>query len=229
MRLVVPPVGDGFRFLDGYVYDALLEAIVQRRLQPGDRLVLDDLADQLKVSRTPVRDALSRLASEGLVARVGRRGFTITALSPQELVELYDLRLMCELHAVEKGIENVSPELLTEMTTAIERCVRFHENGNRLAAMLNDREFHRLLVTLGQNQRLTELVARLNIHIHTLRAGDSVNSGSGDRTHWETEHLAIVEAIRSCDVEAARQAIRAHITGAAERATASLQASLSAA
>jgi DNA-binding GntR family transcriptional regulator len=226
MRSVVPPVGEDFRFLDGYVYDALLEAIVQRRLLPGDRLVLDDLAEQLKVSRTPVRDALSRLASEGLVAREGRRGFTITTLSPQELAELYDLRLMCELHAIEKGIADASSDLLTEMTQAVERCVRFHETGNRLAAMLNDREFHQLLVTLGHNQRLTELVARLNIHIQTMRAGDSPSSGANDRAHWETEHLAIVGAIRSGDLEAAQQAIRVHINGAAERAIASLQASL---
>jgi DNA-binding GntR family transcriptional regulator len=230
MRPVVPPVGEGFRFLDGYVYDALLEAIVQRRLLPGDRLVLDDLAEQLKVSRTPVRDALSRLASEGLVAREGRRGFTITALTPEELAELYDLRLMCELYAIEKGIRNASSELLREMANAVEQCVRFHESGNRLAAMLSDREFHRLLVTLGHNQRLTELVARLNIHIQTLRAGagESPSSGSNARAHWETEHLAILEAIRSRDLNTARQAIRVHITGAAERAIASLQASLAA-
>src|SRR5207244_5634714 len=70
---VVAPVGDRFRYLDHYVYDALLEAIVQGRLALGTRLVLDDLADQLKVSRTPIRDALRRLASEGLVHRSGRQ------------------------------------------------------------------------------------------------------------------------------------------------------------
>ena len=208
MRPVVPPVGEGFRFLDGYVYDALLEAIVQRRLLPGDRLVLDDLAEQLKVSRTPVRDALSRLASEGLVARLGRRGFTITALSPEELAELYDLRLMCELYAVEKGMKDATSALLTEMTDAVEECVRFHESGNRLAAMLSDREFHRLLVTLGRNERLTELVGRLNIHIQTLRAGASPIAGTMCELTGRPSISRSWRRIRAQDLDVARHAIR---------------------
>src|SRR4051812_37861160 len=74
MRSVVAPVGVRFRHLDHHVYGELLNAIIDGRLAPGTRLVLDDLADQLKVSRTPIRDALGRLSSEGLVRRVGRQG-----------------------------------------------------------------------------------------------------------------------------------------------------------
>ncbi len=61
--LTVPPVGQEFRNLGEQVYRALVEAIVQWRIKPGQRLVLEELASQLKVSRTPVRDALSRLAT----------------------------------------------------------------------------------------------------------------------------------------------------------------------
>ncbi len=219
----VAPVGDGFRYLDHYVYDALLEAIVQGRLAPGTRLVLDDLAEQLKVSRTPVRDALARLTSEGLVRREGRRGFKLTTLSPKEMSDLYDVRLMCELYAVENGIGNASPALLAEMEAMVQQGFRALRSGNLLAASLKDREFHRLLVSLGHNQKLTDLFEQLNIHIQTLRVRPGQEKLKDQREHYYGEHLAIVEAIRAGDLPAAREAIRHHVVAASRRAVGALE------
>jgi len=220
---VVSPVGEGFRYLDHYVYDALLEAIVHKRLAPGARLVLDDLAEQLKVSRTPIRDALARLTSEGLVRRAGRKGFTLTALSPSEMKDLYEVRLMCELYAVENGIDNATPDLLAEMAVLAEQGFRALRRANPLAASLKDREFHRLLVSLGRNQKLTNLVEQFNIHIQTLRVTPGHEKPEEQRSHYYQEHLAIVEAIRSGDLSAAKKVIRHHILGASERAVAALE------
>ena len=119
---VIPPVGAEYKSLSEQVYGALLQAIVDRRIRPGERLVLDDLAAQSKVSRTPIRDALSRLAAEGLVQPYGRRGFCVTALSVDDMDNLYDLRLMCELYAVEKGIDTLSPQVLSRVETLAEEC-----------------------------------------------------------------------------------------------------------
>jgi DNA-binding GntR family transcriptional regulator len=219
----VAPVGDGFRYLDHYVYDALLEAIVHGRLIPGTRLVLDDLAEQLKVSRTPIRDALARLTSEGLVRRDGRKGLTLTALSPKELSDLYDVRLMCELYAVENGIGNAVPDVLAEMAEMAEQGFRHLRNANPLAASLKDREFHRLLVSLGHNSKLTTLVEQLNIHIQTLRVRPGEEKLREQRKHYYLEHLAIIEALRKGDVVAAKDAIRTHILAASGRAVAALE------
>jgi DNA-binding GntR family transcriptional regulator len=224
---VVPPVGDGFRYLDHYVYDALLEAIVEGRLAPGSRLVLDDLAEQLKVSRTPIRDALARLTSEGLVRRVGRKGFTLTTLSAEEMSDLYDVRLMCELYAVENGIDDATPDLLAEMAELAEQGFRALRSANPLAASLKDREFHRLLVSLGHNPKLTNLVEQLNIHIQTLRVRPGQEKLEWQRKHYRLEHLAIVEAIRARDRAAAKEAIRNHIVGASHRAVGALEVSTS--
>jgi DNA-binding GntR family transcriptional regulator len=221
---VVSPVGDHHRYLDHYVYDALLEAIVQGRLVPGTRLVLDDLAEQLKVSRTPIRDALARLTSEGLVRRLGRKGFTLTTLSPAELSDLYDVRLMCELYAVENGIGNAVPDVLAEMAEMAEQGFRHLRNANPLAASLKDREFHRLLVSLGHNSKLTTLVEQLNIHIQTLRVRPGEEKLREQRKHYYLEHLAIIEALRKGDIVAAKDAIRTHILAASGRAVAALEA-----
>jgi DNA-binding GntR family transcriptional regulator len=226
---LVAPVGEGFRYLDHYVYDALLDAIVHGRLAPGARLVLDDLAEQLKVSRTPIRDALARLTSEGLVQRVGRKGFTLTTLSPREMNHLYDVRLMCELYAVENGIANATPALLAEMTELAEAGFRALRSANPLTASLKDREFHRLLVSLGRNPKLTDLVEQLSIHIQTLRVRPGQEKLEQQRKHYHQEHLAIVKAIRARDVAAAKEAVRHHIVAASHRAVAALEASTSAA
>lgn len=222
--LVVAPVGDGFRYLDRYVYDALLDAIVHGRLVPGTRLVLDDLAEQLKVSRTPIRDALARLTSEGLVRREGRKGFTLTALSPQEMRDLYEVRLMCELYAVENGIANATPDLLAEMTEIADQGFRALRSANPLVASLKDREFHRLLVSLSHNPKLTTLIEQLNIHIQTLRVRPGQEKLSEQRKHYHDEHLAIVEAISAGDVAAAKEVVQRHIVAASARAVASLEA-----
>jgi DNA-binding GntR family transcriptional regulator len=221
---VVAPVGDRFRYLDHYVYDALLEAIVQGRLGPGTRLVLDDLADQLRVSRTPIRDALRRLASEGLVHRSGRQGFTVVSLSRDELAELYEVRLMCELFAVEYGIANASASLVDQMAMTADQGFRELRRGNSFAASLKDGQFHQLVVSLCQNRKLTSLFEPLNIHIQTLRVRPAQEKLSNRRQHYQTEHAAIIEALRAQDVAAAKDAVRFHILAARDRAVAALDA-----
>jgi DNA-binding GntR family transcriptional regulator len=225
---VVSPVGDRFRYLDHYVYDALLEAIVNGRLVPGTRLVLDDLAEQLKVSRTPIRDALARLTSEGLVRRLGRKGFTLTTLSPVELSDLYDVRLMCELYAVETGIGNATKDLLGQMTELADQGFRSLRGANPLAASLKDREFHRLLVSLSHNPKLATVFEQLNIHIQTLRVRPGQEKLEEQRQHYHMEHLAIVDAIVAGDLATAKEAIRRHIVAASLRAVAALEVSTSA-
>ena len=116
--MCLPQRGIDFRRLSEQVYTIILQAIADHQIRPGARLVLDDLAAQLKGSRTPIPDAFSRLAAEGLVQPNGRRGFYMTTLSARDLTHLYDLRLMCELHAVERKAATASDETLEKMQAA---------------------------------------------------------------------------------------------------------------
>lgn len=222
----VPPVGQEFRSLREHVYRALLQAIADQRIKPGERLVLDDLAVQLKTSRTPIRDALSRLAAEGLVQPNGRRGFCVTLLTSEDLFHLYDLRLMCELHAVENGIANVTREtlhLLEKRARENARLSASPDPSDRLAQSLADKEFHLLLVRLGQNPRLTELYERLNIHIHSVRAGPSSMTHEERAKVNEAEHEVIMAALRRRDCIATKDAVREHVLNARARAITSLE------
>jgi DNA-binding GntR family transcriptional regulator len=223
---VVPPIGQEFHSLTQHVYTALLQAIADRKIKPGERLRLDSLAAQLKVSRTPIRDALSRLVAEGVVRPSGRRGLCVTRLAPEELIDLYDLRLMCELYALDKGFDEVTPNLLGTLEKWAAEVVRVSGSPNpsdRLAQSLADREFHVLLIGLARNPRLMELYDRLNIHIHAVRVGPSLLSTDQRRATNAKEHAAILAALRRRDLAAAKGALRRHITSARTRALESLK------
>jgi len=221
----LPPLREGFSTLSEQVYGAILGAIIERRVEPGERLMLDDLAQQLRVSRTPVRDALSRLAAEGLVEPTGRRGFRVTAPTAADLIALYDMRLMCELYAAEKGIGNVTPAFLVRLEELANDCARLARSADptdRLVLSLRDRKLHNGIISLGQNPKLSELYERLNIHMHSLRASASHAATGGVEELYVAEHAAIIAALRDGDVAAAKQSIRLHILNAQARTLAAL-------
>ncbi|MHB1415187.1 MAG: GntR family transcriptional regulator [Chloroflexota bacterium] len=223
---VLPALREDVSTLSEQVYNALLSAVMEWRIKPGERLVLDDLAAQLRVSRTPIRDALSRLASEGLVQPQGRRGFSITRLRPVDLRELYTLRLMCEQFAVAEGIGNVSAELLEEMAVLSGEIARLRASpdvAERLESQLKDAAFHRRVVGLARNGRLGDLFDRLNIHMHAAHVGPRPAMTKERIAASLDEHHAIVEGLRRGDVAAAQEAVRRHILAAGEGNIAALE------
>jgi DNA-binding GntR family transcriptional regulator len=224
--VAVPPVGQQFRALNHHVYAAILQAITDRRIAPGERLRLDQLAAQLHVSRTPVRDALSRLVAQGLVQPAGRRGLSVTRLSPEDLDQLFDLRLMCELYALEKGVHRVSAILLREFRRSLDEIVRLSASSNpsdRLPQSMADRDFHARLVGLAGNPRLDQYYDDLNIHIHSVRVGPSLFTTRTRQAVNAREHEDILAALRRRHLAAAKAAVRRHIEGARRRAIESLK------
>jgi len=224
MQTLAPPIRDDFRRLSEHVYTIILQAIADHRIRPGERLVLDELAAQLNVSRTPIRDALSRLTAEGLVQPRGRRGLYMTSLSAKELTNLYELRRMCELFAVEKGAASAPSEIIDQMEAAAEgfaRLARSDDLSARVSYTLKDREFHRLLVSLGRNPALSEFFERLSIHTHSLRAGLGPDAPGVPRAN-QLEHAAILKALRERDTAAAVEATRTHLINAERRAVGAL-------
>ncbi|MHB1135147.1 MAG: GntR family transcriptional regulator [Chloroflexota bacterium] len=223
---MVPPIGEGFLGLGEQVYSTLLEMIVARRLMPGERLVLDDLAVQLRVSRTPVRQALSRLAGEGLVESNGRNGWRVTTFSAQDFEHIYEMRLMCEQFAVEKALaappSAATLARLCGLLDEYDRLASSPDPAGRLPYLRVDHEFHRALVDLAANPRLSDHFERLNIHTHNLRAGPGPASPGEQKAANGAEHQAILAALTAGDALAAKEAVRVHIANSRERALDSL-------
>ncbi|MPZ16168.1 MAG: FCD domain-containing protein, partial [Chloroflexi bacterium] len=198
-------------------FEAIMELIYDRRFSPGDRLGIEALAEEMGISATPVREALNRVASHGLVRQDGLRGFTVTPLlSEPEYHQLFQVRYLLELQAVKSADIDVSSvermQEITVLTTAMD-----HGPGYRDFAEFNrsDRDFHRLLVGMAGNRFLTKAWEDLHFHLHVGR----LYAGSGviDYAEAVVEHTAIVDALQRGDQRRLLQAADRHITQAERR------------
>ncbi|MDA8218903.1 MAG: GntR family transcriptional regulator [Dehalococcoidales bacterium] len=226
---MIPPIGERYRTLSQHAYDVILEAILDGRIRSNQRLVLDELATQLRVSQTPVRDALARLASEGLVEMTGRRGFRVTVVTPEDLANLYDLGLMCELYAMDKGLARLTTALMAEIERLAEESARIDgvvHNEDRSSFIRVDREFHSRIVSIGENPKLVDLYLRLNMAVQVTRVGSRRITPLEQRRANAPEHMAIVAALKNRDASAAKEAIRAHSEKGLRRGLARIQEEL---
>jgi DNA-binding GntR family transcriptional regulator len=202
------------------VYTVLRQNILQQTFGVGERLHVDELAEQLNVSRTPVREALNLLAVEKLVNIVPRSGTFVTHVTVEDVEEIFDLRYALEGHVVEQLARRaLDPNVLChlrahfiasgEKTAEKEITIR-HAEANR--------SFHEQLISLAGNRRLAQIYGTLNAH--TMMA--SIHYASPDwRARQElerNEHAAILAALEQQDPLAARRAVEQHI----QRAKASL-------
>lgn len=194
-------------------YQVLKDRILRRQLQPGERISVDEIARHLGVSRTPVTDALKRLAVEGLVDIVGRRGTFVSSLTALDVAELFDVRAIVELYAAHRILQDGKVDEFLRRTEALMEAMRHaSESGDYRdypAFMEADRDFHLVLVELTGNSRLSEVYAGLNVHIQVSRA--HYLSTVEDALQALHEHDAILAAFRSGDAASVEQSLGAHI------------------
>ena len=190
-------------------YAAIRRRILDNVYPPGHQALEGALADELGISRTPVREALIRLANEGLVAVVPRHGMRVLPVSPTDMREIYVVLMALESTAAEilalRRPSDVELKPLVEATRDMTRALKADDLDAWAAA---DERFHQRLVELAGNKTLVESVARLADRAHrarmfTLRLRPKpVNS-----TH---EHTALLERIRKGDAAGAVEVNRAH-------------------
>lgn len=190
------------------VYEYLRGEITTGRLVPGERLDLDQLVEQLKVSKMPIKEALGRLATEGLVDIQSRRGTYVGRVDARDLEETFEVRRVLEMLAGELAVKRVGEDDLVRLRDLI---VRMEESSEVAAHVELNFQFHGLIVELSDNRKLIEMYERLSVPIQV--AGIHYRSeGWLDRLAQEqVEHRAIVDALEGRDEEAAIRSISAHI------------------
>ncbi len=194
------------------MFDVLREKILTRGFVPGDRLDVRALADQLGVSPTPIKDAVTRLAAEGLVEIRPRSGTFVAELAVEAVAETFEIRRALECLAAEHVVARLTPDLTKRfetIVTALERPVT--SERERVEHERKNSELHSLLVQSSGNRRLAELYRSLNAHltiarIHSRRRPDSVRLEQERR-----EHRAILEALMARDAAALVSALDRHI------------------
>jgi DNA-binding GntR family transcriptional regulator len=195
-----------------HIVERLRDDILARRLSPGERLVECDLTSRFAVSRGPVREALRRLAAEGLIEHAPNRGAVVSRLSPRDIRELFQIRV---------EMESLAARLAAEAADANERA-RFAEEiqmifdaAPRRAAVYFDENaaFHEAILRLADNRQLKELSMRLHLPLIMAQVGDAL---TGEVLRISVgEHRAIAAAILAQDAAGAAAAMRAHLERAA--------------
>jgi len=199
------------------VYEALRSAILSRVFQPGQRLKVHELAQQLDVSLTPVKDALSRLAAEELIAIRPRSGTFVTAMSPDDVAETFEIRAALECLAAETVVARATDaeiERLRELYDAI-GLIAADDDGWTMHERRNG-EFHNWIVRCSRNRKLISLYESLNAHIQIARIHRAEADWQQRLDVERGEHAAIVEAFEQRDPRAAVAALRQHISRAAD-------------
>lgn len=194
------------------MFDILRTNILGRGFRPGDRLDVRALAEQLGVSATPVKDAITRLAAEGLVEIRPRSGTFVAELAPDAVAETFEIRRALECLAAERLVGQLTPDLLARFEAIIDAMERPVSNEHdRAEHEQKNLELHALLVEASGNRRLAELYRSLNAHL-TIARIHSRRRPQDERLEQERrEHRAILEALTARDPTALINALDRHI------------------
>lgn len=192
-----------------FVYDAMRAGIRRGEIQPGDRLVETELADRLKVSRTPIREAIRRLTSEGLVVVAPSRGVMVVKLTKQQVHEIYALREMLEGAAARLAAQHATTEEIMVLRSALKSSAGI-DNPQRYAEF--NTVFHQAIHDAAHNRYLASALAQLSNSLALLPR--TTFEADGRLEGAKREHLAIVEAIEQNDADLAELLARKHIRAA---------------
>jgi DNA-binding GntR family transcriptional regulator len=160
MRTVTDPIGLPAlpeTDLVGQVARLLTQAIVQGRLPPGARVVEAGIARELRVSRAPVREAARLLERQGLLVASPRRGFSVRKFAPDDIDEIYDLRLCVERHAAVLAARNLKPETRDLLRRQLDVLHKTADLDDPARQVEEDYRFHRLIFEIADNRRLLQL------------------------------------------------------------------------
>lgn len=195
--------------LSELVYQRIKKEIDDGILVPGQRVFEGTLAERYKVSRTPTRETLKRLISEGLFVMDGNRGVVVRKLSSQEMFELYAMREVLEGTAARFAAESASDWEIQNLKSILGQLKDMPANITARDAARWNREFHRAIYDAAQNGFL--LAALESLHNAMSILGPTTFSAEGRPATAYVEHAAIVDAIAAGDGDKAEKAAREHI------------------
>ncbi|NRA19657.1 MAG: GntR family transcriptional regulator [Oceanospirillaceae bacterium] len=196
--------------LGEYVYQRLLKEIREGKYHPGERIRESVVSKELDVSRTPVREAIRRLQSEGKLILEPQRGAVVAELDSQEVAELYVLRQQLEGVAARFAAQHASKSEVASMEYILEECYKAADDP-REHNQLNW-ELHHAIYRAAHNRFLLKAFAAISDSMALLRGVKYIPKGRPQELY--KEHKRIIEAIKQQDPDAADQAAQAHIENA---------------
>lgn len=191
------------------VYQELRTAIITGNIPGGTRLVESNLASEMQVSRTPVREALHKLALEGLLYSIPRAGYIVEEMSDHDVEDLFDVRIKIEQMAARMALEKITPDEIRQLAENLEKADLVLKNDQNQQMAELDTEFHGIIYKATRSKTLYRICQTLSDHTLKYRIALIDKSEMGRKTR--DGHYEIYEAISSGDANSVDQAIQSHL------------------
>ena len=195
-------------------YQNIKFQIIRGNLKPGTRLLEEELAKAMSISRAPIREAFNKLEKEGFVTTIPRKGAAVSNVTTEIIEDIFEIRETLETLAVKKSLGKIFIDELEKVGDNFKEFINKSENAeNRIQYLVLDKKFHDLLSQNCGNKKLIELLANLQEQIHWLR------NISLKRTTFSgsvREHLAIIEALKRNDEKLITKTLLQHLERAKE-------------
>jgi DNA-binding GntR family transcriptional regulator len=215
MEVPLPQVRGG-RVLADWVTASLREAIFNGYFEPGEKLDQDRIAEELEVSRTPVREAMRRLESEGFVEVRPHYGAFIAKVSRQDIREVYEIRRVLEAEVVRQVTPLIPESVLDELDRSLTETQAQFEAGDSAKHFESDVYFHETIANFVENRLLKEVIDGLTNRVSVVRRFAELQPGPHLVESFK-EHRALLQSIRQRDAEEAAALIRVHLERSALR------------
>ena len=199
---------DAYRPLRDVVCEALRAAIQSGELPPGERLMEIPLAEELGVSRTPIREAIRKLEQEGFVVMIPRRGTYVADITLKDINQVFEIRSSLEELAASLASERITPDELEELERHLVSINDYMESRDFDKIVAADIAFHEVLYSASRNDRLIEIIHNLREQTFRFRSVSMNQPGRLAKT-WE-EHRLLVEALADHNPQQARRIARIH-------------------
>lgn len=195
------------------VYRIIRDKILICELEPGFRIVEEQLAQKMGISRTPLREALTKLEKEGFVVVVPRKGKYVKKLFSKEVKEIYDLRRLLEGFAAKEAASFGDGDQLKKMRQSCQRHAAAAKRGDLLSCLIYNLEFHKALVEASKNTKLVEIVNGFHLQLQSMHLQDSKQYTSIIKTQGRiiNEHLSIIDALSKGNAKQAGKLVEEHI------------------
>ncbi len=204
--------------LSEQIEETLKEQILLGNLGPGERIPVDELAEQWGVSSTPIRDALRRLESVGSASVAPRRGFYVETLTKEEFKNIFDLRIVLEALAVETATTRIPEEELARVMQQYQDAdAQLSQSGERTLLLQYDHALHTLIIQYCDNPKLREFMDELRV-LDLWARGTLVSLLPDAYERALPEHIQVMKALQTRDPKAARAALVNHLENALQRA-----------
>ena len=192
-------------------YKIIKEKLLSLEFEPGSRIREDLLAQEISMSRTPVREAINQLTAEGLVTNVPRKGIFVVQLTSEEISHLLDIREALETLAVENCIDKASQTQIKNLNSILEEFEAALAKDNFKKCNSLDSRFHMEIAMISNNKKLIDFLMEIEDFMIIARTIEKKNQPKLKNELTFAEHKAIMKSIGNRDKEEASKAIRTNI------------------